>query len=252
MRAIQHGRVTASAVAVVGVWDPFLSSHRSLLADLRDHALKLGCSSVAVLIDPAPGTVSAFRTQYGTGGWPVYDGVPARIGLMRELGLDSVLCMRFRKRDFDATAAEFLDAVTASVQIEELWLGALQLLGPGSEGAGPAVAAYADRCGFRVTSLPRPPVGTYDVRMLLASGRLGDAIDVVGRPPMWSRPRSGRLRLAWKPGAYRAVALDKPVPLAKGAELDLTLTPQSAGPSALEWPRTDIRYLAFTAGPADE
>jgi FAD synthase len=251
VRATQHGRVTGSAVAVVGVWDPFLHSHKSLLEDLRDGAVERGCSSVAVLIDPHPGSFSGFRARYGTPGWPVYDSVPARIRLMRDIGLDSVLCMRFRKHDFDSTAAQFLDAVRARVEFEELWLGALQLLGPGTQGARAAVADYADRRGFRLTVLPRPPVGTYDVRALLASGRLTDAIDLVGRPPIWSRPPSGTLRLSWRPGRYRAVGLEKPGAIAEGVELEVTLKAQPSGPSKLIWPRRDTRYLAFTSGPAD-
>lgn len=98
-------------VAVVGVWDPFLSSHESLLARLRDRAEAGGLSSVAVLIDPAPGSFSGFARRYGTPGWPIYDCVATRIGLMGHVGIDAVLRVRFRKRDLDATAAWFLTCV---------------------------------------------------------------------------------------------------------------------------------------------
>jgi hypothetical protein len=235
----------------VGVWDPFLPSHKSLLEDLRDRAVESGRSSVAVLIDPSPGTIGSFKARYGTAGWPVYDSVPARIRLMRDVGLDAVLRMRFRRRDFDATAAEFLDAVRARVDLEELWLGALQLLGPGAPGARAAVADYADRHGFRLTMLPLPPVGTYDVRALLASGRLADAIDVVGRPPIWSRPPSGTLRLAWRPGPYRVAGIERWGAIAAGSALDVTLTAEPRGRPKLVWPDPGIQYLAFTSGPAD-
>jgi hypothetical protein len=251
VRGAKHGRVSRPAVAVVGVWDPFLPSHASMLAGLRDHAVTAGLASVAVLIDPAPGAVSGFAARYGAAGWPVYDSVPARVGLMRHLGLDAVLCMRFRQRDFKATAAEFLDAVQARVKLEELWLGAMQLLGPGDQGGPQAVAHYADRHGLRLTMLPRAPVGTYDVRSLLASGRVRDAAGVVGRPPIWRRPPSGALRLSWGPGPYRAVALDRPEAPLDGAELEVVLTARRNGPPTLAWPRPDIRYLAFTSGPAD-
>jgi FAD synthase len=251
MRAAQHGHLTGSAVAVVGVWDPFLPTHKLLLEDLRDRALASGCTSVVVLIDPPPGAAGGFHVRYGMPDWPVYDSVGARVCLIRDLGVDCVLCMRFRKRDFDATAAQFLDAVRTRVELEELWLGAVQLLGPGSRGARPAVAEYADRHGFRLTILPRAPVGTYDIRSLLAAGRLADAIDIVGRPPIWGAPRSGALRLSWRPGAYRAVGLERPGAVAHGAELEVTLTPEPGRPSRLIWPRPDIHYLAFVSGPAD-
>jgi hypothetical protein len=251
VRGVRYGRATGPAVAVVGVWDPFLSSHESLLISLRDRAYEAGLSSVAVLIDPAPGTFSNFAAHYGAFGWPVYDSVPARIELMRHIGLDAVLVMRFSRRDFGATAAEFLDAARAYVDLEELWLGAVQLLGPGSQGGREAVADYAGRHGFRLIILPRPPLGGADVRSLLAAGRVRDATDVVGRPPTWRRPRSGTLRLAWRPGQYRAIAIERPGAPSEGAELGIALTANPNAPASLTWPGSDIRYLAFTAGPAD-
>jgi FAD synthase len=235
MRATLHGRVNGSATAVVGVWDPFMPSHKTLLEQLRDRAIESGSSSMAVLIDPLPGSVSGFQVRYGTSGWPVYDSVSARIRLMLDVGLDSVLLMRFRRRDFDATAAYFLDAVRAHVRLEELWLGALQLLGPGAKGAPAAVAEYADLHGFRLTMLPRAPVGTYDVRGLLASGRVVDAIKVVGRPPTWNRPRAVTLQLAWRPGQYRVVVLQRPGAVGDGVEMDVALTAQPRGPAKLIW-----------------
>jgi FAD synthase len=246
-----YGRVAGSAVAVVGIWDPLSSAHMSLLTELRDNAAAAGLSSVVVLIDPAPGVFSDFARRYGTGGWPVYDGVTARISLIRQLGVNAVLRMRLRRTDFDATAAQFLDAVRARVELEELWLGATQLLGPGTPGRREAVAEYADDHGFRLSILPRAPVAGHDVRSLLASGRLRQAVEVVGRPPTWRRPRSGALCLAWRPGTYRAIGIDRPVTPARGAAMDIALEARLNAPAMLPWPHPDIHYLAFTSGPAD-
>jgi hypothetical protein len=228
-----------------------MSFHEHLMADLRERAAEAGLSAVAILIDPAPGTFSGFGRRYGTGGWPVYDSVPTRIALMRHHGADAVVCVRFRKGDFDATAAEFLDVIRLSVDLEELWLGATQLLGAGEQGDRAAVADYADRNDIRLRILPRAPLVAYDIRWLLGSGRVRDAVDVVGRPPTWRRPRSGLLRLSWRPGLYRAKALDRPDGACNETELELTLETKSKGTPTLEWPQRDIGYLAFTAGPAD-
>ena len=251
MRAVQHGRIAGPAVAIVGVWDPVLSSHVPLLGNLRDRAAAAGLTSVAVLIDPAPGAASGFARQYDTFGWPVYDSVPARIGLIRHLGLDAVVVVRFRKIDFGATAAAFLDTVRERVCLEELWLGAVQQLGPGIPGSPPAVADYAHRHGFRLTMLPRAPLGTYDVRYLLASGRVREAVHIVGHPPTWRRPRSGVLRLPWRPGRYQAVALDSPERPPDGNKINIALAARSNESATMCWPDPGIRYLAFTAGPAD-
>ena len=251
MKCRLYGSLLRPAIAVVGVWDPFLSYHRDMLKDLHAYATKKSSSSLGVLIDPSPGKFSSFKMRYGVSGWPVYDSLQARVSFILGCGLDAVLCVRFRKRDFTATAAEFLDAVRASVLLDELWLGALQLLGPGDQGSAAAIADYAALHGIRVTILPPPPLATYDVRSFLASGRLADAIAVVGHPPIWQRPRSGTLRLAWRPGKYRAVPIERVDFILGQPDMEVTLSLRPKGPGALSWPSRSVRYLAFTMGPSD-
>ena len=252
MKAQLYGNLSRPAIATVGVWDPFLSSHRDLLGRLQSRAAQSSCSSLAVLIDPSPGTISSFTARYGVSGWPEYDSVPARVRFMFDCGLDAVLCMRFRKRDFAATASEFLDSVRGYVKLEELWLGALQLLGPGQRGSRAAIADYAALHGIRLTTLPAPPIVLHDVRSFLAAGRLVDAIAQVGHLPIWERPFSGELRLAWRPGQYRAIPLNRPVSTDGEGEIDVALIPCPQGPAKLSWPSRSVSYLAFTSGPRDQ
>ena len=251
MKAILHGAVERPAVAVVGVWDPFVASHRELMCALCDHARACQCAAVAVLIDPPPGTVSHVRFRYGTAGWPVYDSVMARVHRIRECGVDAVLRISFAPRDYTGSAARFLDLVGAQVSLAEIWLGALQHLGPGENGSGAAVARYAAAHGLTLTMLPLPPVGGYDVRALLASGRLHDAAAIVGHPPTWSRPPSGTLRLAWAPGDYQVVSW-RPGGVAAAQNTQIVrLAAVRGGPARLEWPDAHIPFLPFVAGPAD-
>jgi FAD synthase len=251
MRTTLHGTVAAPVVAVVGVWDPFKPSHQTLLTQLRDASHTADRSSLAVLIDPAPGSISRVMRSYGTNGWPVYDSVPVRVRLILGLGVDAVLCVRFRRQDFAATAADFLDVVRAHVQLREFWLGANQFLGPGPAGSPAAVAEYARLHDFFLRVLPRAPISAYDERLFLADGRLEKAIDQVGRPPTMTRPRSSKLRLAWRAGPYRARSLDRPGAPAEGPDLDLELIPHLNAPGTLIWPDRKIRFLAFVSGPAD-
>jgi FAD synthase len=81
---------------------------------------------------------------------------------MLDLGIDDVLCVRFRKQDFSATAAQFLDTLCENVELDELWLGELQLLGPGSEGGRAAITKFAQTHGISLTVLPRPPLSIYE------------------------------------------------------------------------------------------
>jgi FAD synthase len=251
MKPKLYGVLPKPAVAVVGVWDPFSTSHRELFLRLRAYSVENSCSSLGVLIDPPPGAFSSFKARYRVSGWPEYDSVRARVRFILNCGVDAVLCMRFCEQDFSATAEDFLDAVRAHARLEELWLGALQLLGPGPRGSMAAVAEYTNLHGMHLRILPPPPLLTYDVRAFLASGRLIDAIQTVGHPPVWDRPSSGELHLAWRPGLYRAFPMERPEAKQRLDEIKLTLAPSQSGPAKLLWPSRSIRYLAFSSGPAD-
>jgi FAD synthase len=251
MRATLHGAVTRPAVVVVGVWDPFMPFHRTLLTRLHDTAASSERTSLAVLIDPQPGSRSTVAHQFAVGGWPVYDSVPVRTRLIRDAGVDAVLCLRFRAADFKATAAQFLDALKSYAEIDELWLGELQMLGPGTAGSHGAIIEYTRTHGITVTVLARAPIAVYDVRYLLARGRIQQAVEQVTRPPTWNAPRAGALRLAWSPGRYRAVEFVRPGSLQDGRTFELELTAQRRRPATLLWPAGAVRYLGFVHGPAD-
>jgi hypothetical protein len=200
------------------------------------------------MLDPAPPLL-----RWGATSWAVYDGASTRQHLIREAGSDAVLRIRFAKRDLDGTAAQFLTFVGSQVAFTELYLGAGQVLGNGSEGMESAIAHYLEAHGMRLRHLP--PTGLTatisQVRALLALGRLRRASELVGRPPTWARPPAGFLRLAWRPGTYRAVPIPRPDDEPHADAIEIELTAQACGLPRMSWPPLPANYLAFTAGPAD-
>ena len=250
MRATQHGDIDRRALAVVGVWDPFKLSQRDLLEELRDTAATAGCSSVAVLVDPAPGSISAVAQSYRTNGWPVYDSVPVRIRLIRDLGVDSVLCVRFSTEDFKATAAAFLDTVRLYLPLCELWLGELQVLGPGPPGSRAAIERYADLHGFGLRILPR---AHRHLRCAVPSGvRTGAQGNCLSRPTAdMDAAAVHHVAARVAPGPYHVHCLEQPGSRAEGAPRIVRLETHRRGPARLVWPDRESRYLAFVSGPAD-
>ena len=123
------------------------------------------------------------------------------------------------RTDADAGATEFFDSVLAGMPLPELWLGRSQSFGRGQAGSQATIARLAEQRGVRRHVLPRPPAeganAGYQALRLLADGRLADAIDQVGYPPVWRRPRSALLRLPWRPGRYRAARLEEARTLAR-------------------------------------
>ncbi|MGH2589057.1 MAG: hypothetical protein ACRDJE_29385 [Dehalococcoidia bacterium] len=249
MHPTLYGRLNAPAVTIVGTWDPFLPNHQELCEALVRDAHARGLAAAAILLHPSPK-----RFLFGAEHAPVYDDIHARIWRMHQCGIDAVLKLRMFNRDIDLGAVEFFDVVTRALEVDELWLGARQSLGRWTAGSQLTITEQAQRHAIRLRILPDPPKDPRpprrSVERLLASGQIAEAIDEVGHPPIWRRPRSGRLHLAWQPGVYETAPLsDLGAPLS-GARLRVTLAADKTVP-VLDWPDADARFLAFVSGPSD-
>jgi FAD synthetase len=245
LRATLHGTAIGPVAAVVGTWEPFLSEHARLLGQLSTEARDQGLSPVAIMLDPPPALF-----LHGARAWPLYDDTATRLELIRNCRLDGVLVVRFARRDVDAGAEEFFDAVCAHLRLRELWLGRHQSFGRGPKGNQAAIARIAERRGFSVRMLdPLPMAAPPQVRALLSSGRLTEAIRVVGRAPSRRRPRGDCVQLDWAQGPYAAV----PGTAGGGTSSAITveINAEARGRHVLRWPERDIVSLAFVEGPAD-
>jgi FAD synthase len=242
-------RTATPVVAVIGVWDPLVPEHRQLFRDLIAHARRNGLSSVAIVIDPAPPIL-----VYGPSRWPVYNDIDPRIHLIRECGLDAVMLMQFTPQAFEATAADFFQSVTASVTLEELWLGAYQAIGSGSASSPAHIENLAQHHGVRLKRLPETERSLLanDVRKLLATGCIVKAARIIGRPPIVSRPREASVRMAWRPGVYQAVGLKTPTAQVAGPRIPIDVVQDVYGERRFTWPHPEIKYLAFFSGPSDQ
>jgi FAD synthase len=252
MKATLYGQIERPALAIVGVWDPFLPAHNELFSALIAQATAHSQPSLAILLDPAPQLM-----MYGPSQWPVYNDLGSRAKLMLEMGLDGLLHLDFTRQDLKAGAGDFFEVVLANVPLAELWLGQRQQLGSGEAGGPVAVSGLADRHRIKVERLQEADLGivSRDIRNYLNTGRLQEAHKVVGRPPIFARPEGMRLESGWKPGLYRAKALthwdSSPLQTPETGLIDLTLEQDQENRRYFQWPDRDIEYLAFVAGPGD-
>lgn len=246
MKSSLHGSVDRPVIAVIGVWDPLLPAHERLFEALRASARKQSLATLAIAIDPDP-----VRFLWGPSSRPVYSDASTRIQQILHRGLDAVLRVGFVRRDLDATAAELFRVVDPHARIAELWLGARQSLGRCQGGNAEAILAAANSRGIQVIRLPKERLESSRVRDLLQSGQLVEAAGIVGRPPILSRPASGKLRLCWCPGSYKALATADPNVAPRGRPLTLLLSKEGRKQPSLDWPDARTPYLAFVSGPGD-
>jgi FAD synthase len=246
-----YGRVDRPVAAIVGVWDPFMPEHRELCTTLAATARERSLSLVAIMLHPNPAALARRITDF-----PIYEDVQVRAWRLRSCGVDAVLALRMTRADADRGAEPFLDAVLARVPLAELWLGRGQTLGRGERGTPQTIAALAADRAVGTYLLPSAPHdlarSRYQALEQLGRGDLGGAIEQVGYPPVWKRPKSGVLSLPWPAGRYRAELLDHPGAAAQGRSVTVRLAMAAGHRTKLTWPDGATPYLAFIERQSDE
>lgn len=249
MKARLCDNINRPAIAVIGNWDPLVPAHQELFKHLSYYARQVSLASLVIMLHPPP---QSFIPENPLE-WPIYDDPKTRISLIRACGIDATLLIQFEKHDLDAPATEFFDIVCREVTLDELLIGAHQTLGRGPEASDEVVMGLARRHKIRLHRLP-PMSEDYLVtraREFLRRGSLTDAIKIVGRPPVWNQPSQGRLRLPWPSGSYFAVPLVGPTASPKQSPIKVHLVTERDGFPSIIWPSRKIKWLAFTAGPAN-
>lgn len=249
VKVVLHGRHSGSAIATVGVWDPLLPAHRQLFKRLAKSSYRNNMYSLVVVIDPDPGALI-----WGRSARPFYDDLNVRLQIIKSCGVDAVLVLHFTKRDLAASAWDFFEIVSSQVSLGELWLGADQSLGNGPEGSLETIQLIARQKNIRLRILPELGVKAigYQVRWFLRTGELRQATNLVGHPPLRSRPRSNRLTFAWGPGPHRALLLNDPIKLESQVSTELELVKGRGGLYYAVWPDRAYEYLSFIEGPGDQ
>jgi hypothetical protein len=250
MRAELHGDLNGTAaVAVVGTWDPLLPRHEELFKLLGEYSRNISLASLVIMLHPPP---PSFIPE-SPAEWPVYDDPETRISLIQACGISATLLIHFQKEDLDAPLTDFFEIVRAHAKLDELWLGAEQTLGRGPEASNQILAELSEERSILLQRLPSIPNPYFinDARDLLRQGQLAKLVGLIGRPAVWRRPARGKLKLLWPPGYYLCFATEGPDHAPQGPPITLQLVAESNGISSAQWPGKDIKWLAFTAGPAD-
>jgi hypothetical protein len=233
---------------VISTWDPLLPETRGFLRHLVEHGRANHVSIVAAVLDPAPQTYLR-----GASNWPVYTSFSARAHFMLAEGIDGVLRIDFQKEDLRLGVFDLLDIVRAHVRVAEVWTREGQTFGREARGSAMALAIYAKKHNliWRHPPGPETKVVTNTVQHHLRRGEIAAAQEIVGLPPIWSRPDSDHFEVAWRPGTY----MTAPATLGSSVSYDepvaVELREQANGLVRTRWPALEIDHLRVLSGPGD-
>ena len=170
-------------VATIGNFDGVHCGHQGVLARLRERAAQAGLPSCVVIFEPQP------REFFAP------DTAPARISslrekleLLREAGIDRVLCLTFNRRLRELSAEQFVHQILVEgLGVKHLEVGDDFRFGKGRTGDFALLVAAGVREGFTVESaatieLHGERVSSTRVREVLAAGDFAEVERLLGRP----------------------------------------------------------------------
>lgn len=191
------GSVTKRALLLVGTWDPFMKQHQQLIRQAADYAEQNDKQCVTVIVHPNP---SAFI--HDPPKWVTYDDLAVRIELLQKYGSSASLLLKFNQNDLSAASDEFFELMALHLRVSDLWLGADQALGTGHRGSSRYLDDAAKSRNVQLKRLPPNRLKAFSAkaRHLISVGEFAAAAEVVGRPPVWKIPSSGRLATSWPEG----------------------------------------------------
>lgn len=177
------GRCARGSVVTVGVFDGVHAGHRKIIGRAVRLARELGLASVVVTFDPHPATVLRAHAAV-----PRLVSLAHRIRLIAELGVDTVVVIRFTPA-FARTGAEaFVRRVLAGrLRARVIVASEKFYFGRGASAGIGALQEIATRNGIAVRTVPVARtlgrvIGSSLVRDLIGRGDLRGAQRCLGRP----------------------------------------------------------------------
>ena len=176
-------RLSKGSVVTIGVFDGLHIGHRTIIKKVVAEAKKSGLSSVLITFDPHPAKV--LRPRHDT---PSLISLKHRIRLIEELGIDSLLVIKFTGSFSRMSPEKFVKNVLVNrLRVKQLFVGENFYFGAK---AGTGVAYLKDiakRHDFDVTAISAVKadghiVSSSLIRKFIREGRLRQAERLLGRP----------------------------------------------------------------------
>ena len=171
------------SIVTVGVFDGLHVGHRAVLKKVVARAKAAGARSVAVTFEPHPLKVLSHRHFV-----PSIISLKHRIKLMKELGIDKVLVMKFDKKMAGMPAATFIkDIIITKLNAEEIFVGEDFCFGPHAQADTGVLKAIGKRFGLKVNVMKHVKKGgivvsSSVIRQLVINGAIDKASEFLGRP----------------------------------------------------------------------
>ena len=169
------------AWATIGSFDGVHRGHQSLIKQMVASAHAAGSPAVVVTFYPHPAVVLRGIQE------PYYLTSPdERADLLRDLGVDTIITLKFDLSLASQSAEEFMTNLSNHIGLRELWVGPDFALGKGRQGTLPVLAGIGQNLGYTVNVVEQVSAGeervsSRQIRSLIMDSKVKEAAEMLGR-----------------------------------------------------------------------
>jgi len=171
-----------NCVVTIGNFDGVHLGHQAMLAEVQKASVALDCPSLLICFEPQP---KEFFDEYKA---------PARltrfrekVSLLRQCGIDRLLCLKFNEETRGVNAAEFVSLLVDDLSVKVLYVGDDFRFGSDRTGDFSMLQQAGEQFGFQVSNFytftfERERVSSTRIRACLAAGQFSEAETMLGHP----------------------------------------------------------------------
>ena len=179
--ALSHLTVDRDSAITIGVFDGVHRGHRHLISQLVEHALSSGSRACVVTFENHPVTVLKPETRVD-----FLIDLDERTRLMRQLGVDIVVPIKFDRQIAQLSSHDFLQVLYEKLRMRHLVVGPDFAMGHNRDGSLETLPGIARHIGFsfNVVDLMTDPAGrvkSTTIRRQIADGDVSSAARLLGR-----------------------------------------------------------------------
>src|SRR5215216_4831322 len=169
-------------IVSIGSFDGVHRGHQLLLSLAVGRAHELGVESAIVTFEPVPAMV--LRPDRFPGRICTPDEKFARLN---QFGFDEILALQFDLDLAQKSPKAFLEWLSATTHLTELWVGEAFALGKNRVGDVERIRQIGNELGFSVTAVPRltnggDAVSSSAIRTAIHNGAMGRVHELLGQP----------------------------------------------------------------------
>ena len=171
------------SVVTIGVFDGVHVGHRAIIKKMVDRAKDAGVMSIVVTFDPHPLKVLGGRHLV-----PSLMSLKHRVNVMKGLGVDKVIVMKFDKRLSGMEPGGFIkNVIRKELNAGEIFVGEDFCFGKGAGADIKALKRIGGTAGLKVHPVKAVKrsgriISSSEIRRLVVAGRIKEASELLGRP----------------------------------------------------------------------